>query len=88
MTVGFTATGATTVGTLRIGALTAQTLNLGGFVTTVDKGGVLFGSTGTTIGHTISAGTLKPGAGNELVFINSSTGTPTISAVLADGSPV
>ena len=84
VTAAYTATGATTVGTLRFNnAAVANTHNLGGFITTVDKGGVLFGGTAV---QTVSAGTLKPGAGNELVFINTNTGTPAISAVLADGA--
>ena len=85
VTTGFTATANQTVGTLRIGGAAATTLNLGtGFITTVDKGGVLFGSTGATIAHTLTGGTIRPGAGNELVFINSSTGTPNITSVIAN----
>jgi fibronectin-binding autotransporter adhesin len=83
VTTGFTATAGTGVGTIRMNAATAQNLNLGGGISTISTGGVLFGSTAV---QTISTGTLKPGAGNELVFINTNTGVPAISAILADGA--
>lgn len=56
VTAAYTALGAVTVGTLRFNnAAVANIHNLGRFITTVDKGGVLFGGTAS---QTISNGTL------------------------------
>ena len=83
VTTGFTATAGTGVGTIRMNAATAQTLNLNAGTSTISTGGVLFGS---SVAQTISNGTLRAGAGREMVFINTHTGTPLISAVIADSA--
>lgn len=81
VTATFTATNPTTVNSIRMNSATAFTVTNG--VTTVSTGGVLFGSTAV---QTLAGGTLKPGTGNELVFINTNTGSPAINSVLADGA--
>ena len=81
ITGAFTATAGTDVGSLRMNS--AVNLNLGAGTTTIGTGGVLFG---VSTNPTISNGTIRAGAGKELVFINTNTGTPQINAVIADSA--
>ncbi len=85
VTTGFTATAGTTVNSIRMNNNTAQTLNINSSGnTTVSTGGILFGSTGSSVITGTGTAKLIAGAGKELVFINTSNGAPQISAVIAD----
>lgn len=85
VTASFAATSGATVESIRFNSGTSLTLTLAG-VNTVNTGGVLFGS-GITTGATITGGSLRPGAGQELVLINNEPGVAVaISSVLADAA--
>ncbi len=87
VTTGFTATAGTTVASIRMNNNTAQTLNINSSGnTTVSTGGILFGSTGNSVITGTVTAKLIAGAGKELVFINTSTGTPQINAVIGDST--
>ncbi|MGA2498363.1 MAG: autotransporter-associated beta strand repeat-containing protein, partial [Tepidisphaeraceae bacterium] len=83
ITGSFTATSGATVNSIRFNT-GSLTLTLAG-TNTISTGGVLFGS-GITAA-TITGGTIRPAAGQELVFINNKPNVAaTIGSVLADGT--
>ena len=83
VTASFSATSGATVNSIRLNDATARTLTLSG-VNTVSTGGILFGSAGAT-NTTITGGTIRPGAGRELVvFSNATAGY--LTSVLADSA--
>lgn len=84
ITGAFTATSGSTVNSIRFNS-GAITLTLAG-TNTITSGGVLFGS-GTSGASIITGGTIVPGAGNELVFINNRGNTaPQINSIIGNGA--
>lgn len=84
VTTSFAATSGSTVNSIRMNTGTS-TLTLAG-VNTVTSGGILFGSGASGI-SIITGGTIRPGAGQELVILNNKPNTlNAIASVLADGA--